>query len=150
MRIPKQFLRTKTGTDIIIVGFPRQQSWQKDLVYSVLENFWPAIELVRSRRDSPAMKQFQPTIWATMLTRFSGEEGFSAHQYYNAFKNPSMTFSRKPRHLKAVTLYLTSDENDLPEKGRHDPKTRYGCLYQEISIRRSLLWGLHLQKRGWQ
>jgi len=113
--IPKQFLRTKTGTDIIIVGFPRQQSWQKDLVYSVLENFWPAIEL-----GDLVVTVGNETISANnlgdLLTRFSGEEGFSAHQYYNAFKNPSMTFPENLANLKAVTLYLTSDENDLPKR----------------------------------
>ena len=43
--IPESLLRSKMGTDIVVVGFPKEKNWQNDLVYSVLENFWPAIDL---------------------------------------------------------------------------------------------------------
>ena len=43
--IPESLQRSKMGTDIIVVGFPKEKNWQNDLTYSVLENFWPAIDL---------------------------------------------------------------------------------------------------------
>src|SRR5262249_25494330 len=42
-KIPKPFPRTKQGTDVFILGYLGEDSWSKDLIYSVLENFWPAI-----------------------------------------------------------------------------------------------------------
>jgi len=41
--IPGQFRRTEAGTDIIILGFRVANNWEQDLTYSVLDNFWPAI-----------------------------------------------------------------------------------------------------------
>jgi hypothetical protein len=113
--IPSQFLRTKMGTDIILLGFPKANSWQKDLVYSVLENFWPAIEfgdLVVTVGDM----QINSANLSELLTSFSGEEGFSAHEYYKAYKDASLTFSEELTNLKDVTLYLSSGENDLPKR----------------------------------
>lgn len=42
-KIPKKFIRTEYGTDLIVLGFSKTDNWQKDLIYSVLDNFWPAI-----------------------------------------------------------------------------------------------------------
>jgi hypothetical protein len=113
--IPPHFLKSKMGTDIIVLGFPRQKSWQDDLVYSVLENFWPAIELgdlvVRIGDEHISRSNL-----GDLLTHFSGEEGFSAHQYYKAFKESSLTFAEDLSNLKAVTLYLSTGENDLPKR----------------------------------
>jgi hypothetical protein len=113
--IPPQFLRTKMGTDIIVLGFPDDKSWQKDLIYSVLENFWPAIEF-GDLVVTVGSEQIAATNLGDLLTRFSGEEGFSAHQYYKAFKEASMTFPDKLTHLRDVTLYLSSGETDLPKR----------------------------------
>jgi hypothetical protein len=114
-QIPEQFLRTKMGTDIIVLGFPKGKAWQKELVHSILENFWPAIEfgdLVVTVGD----EQINNGNLGDLLTRFSGEEGFTAHQYYKAYKDASLTFSEELTNLKDVTLYLSSGENDLPKR----------------------------------
>jgi hypothetical protein len=113
--IPEQFLRTKMGTDIILLGFRKDKLWQKDLVYSVLENFWPAIEfgdLVVTVGD----EQISSGNLGDLLTKYSGEEGFTAHQYYKAYKDASLTFNDELTNLKDVTLYLSSGENDLPKR----------------------------------
>jgi hypothetical protein len=113
--IPAKFLRTKMGADIYVLGFPEQKNWQKDLTYSVLENFWPAIdlgELVVTVGD----EEISRSNLDDLLTRFSGEEEFSAHHYYNAYKNSSLDFPEKLPNLKDVTLYLSTGENDLPKK----------------------------------
>jgi hypothetical protein len=38
-KIPVNFLRQELGTDIIVLGFRVDKTWQNDLVYSVLDNF---------------------------------------------------------------------------------------------------------------
>jgi hypothetical protein len=113
--IPPQFLRTKLGTDIIILGFPHEKSWQKNLMYSVLENFWPAIEfgdLIVTVGD----QQISKSNLSDLLTSFSGEEDFSAHRYYKAYTSPAMDFPEDLPTLKSVTLYLSTGETDLPKK----------------------------------
>ena len=113
--IPDQFLRTKPGTDIIILGFQHEESWKKDLVYSVLENFWPAIEfgdLVVTVGD----QQISKSNLSALLTNYSGEEEFSAHQYYRAYKSPALDFKEDLPSLKAVTLNLSAGESDLPKR----------------------------------
>ena len=37
-KIPKRYLRTEKGTDLIILGYQADQNWGTDLIYSVLES----------------------------------------------------------------------------------------------------------------
>jgi hypothetical protein len=113
--IPEQFLRTKKGTDLVVLGFPARETWDKDLVYSVLENFWPAIDLGNLVVTVGAVKITASNL-AELLEKFSGEEDFSGHIYYKAFKDASHSFNQKLTHLKDVTLYLSSGSDDLPKK----------------------------------
>ena len=113
--IPPKFLRTKLGTDIIVVGFPQQKSWQKDLVYSVLENFWPAIEwedLIVTVGDVEISRKNL----SKLLEQYSAEADFTAHQYYNAFRHASHSFPFELPQLKACTLYLSAGDNDLQKR----------------------------------
>jgi hypothetical protein len=113
--IPPAFLRTKSGTDIVVLGFPKQDSWQKDLIYSILENFWPAIEwedLIVTVGDVELSRKNL----TKMLEQFSAEEDFTAHLYYKAFKESSHSFPVDLPALKACTLYLMTGDNDLPKK----------------------------------
>lgn len=113
--IPSSFLRTKLGTDLFMLGFPKQKSWQNDLVYSVLENFWPAIDLgdlVVTVGD----QEISRANLDGLLTSFSGQEEFSAHLYYKAYKDAALTFPADLNELKNVTLYLSTGENDLPKR----------------------------------
>jgi hypothetical protein len=41
--IPERFRRTETGTDIFIAGYKNEKGWQKNLIKSILRNFWFAI-----------------------------------------------------------------------------------------------------------
>jgi hypothetical protein len=113
--IPPSLLRSKMGTDIIVVGFPKEKNWQNDLVYSVLENFWPAIDLgdleVTVGGENISSKNL-----GELLIRFSGQEDFTAHQYYRAFKESSYAFQEKLPTLREVSLYLSTGDNELPNK----------------------------------
>ncbi len=113
--IPGRFFRSKMGTDIFVLGFPAERTWQKDLVYSVLENFWPAIdhdELTITVGD----EEISSKNLSEMLARFSGEEEFTAHLYYKAYKEASYSFQEELSKLKRVSLYLSTGDNDLPKR----------------------------------
>ena len=43
--VPKPFRRDECGIDIVVLGFQASPTWEDHLTYSVLDNFWPAIEL---------------------------------------------------------------------------------------------------------
>lgn len=113
--IPKRFLRTKHGTDIIVLGFEAEAAWREELIFSVLENFWPAIHLkdlevyVDDRRISAENL-------GDLLETYAGKEGFSAHQYYRAFTSPSSEVHRKLPILDKVDLYLLVGEQDLSKR----------------------------------
>ncbi|MBK9054971.1 MAG: hypothetical protein IPL78_29945 [Chloroflexi bacterium] len=86
--IPEIFLRSKLGTDILILGFDAREQWQDDLVYSVLDNFWPAIEfgdLEVIVGDQKINRQVLPEL----LDQFSKRDDYLAHLYYDAYKNPT-------------------------------------------------------------
>lgn len=113
--IPRIFLRKRRGTDIIVLGFPVGPSWQRDLVYAVLEHFWPAIEwgdLTVSVGDQRVTHQSLPKL----LEQFSGEEDFTAHLYYQAYKNASNSFTQNLPELKSVSLFLLAGDAEMPKK----------------------------------
>jgi hypothetical protein len=113
--IPSALVRSKMGTDIIVLGFPHLKSWQKDLIYSVLENFWPAIEwedLIVSVGDVEISRKNL----SKMLEQFSVEEDFTAHHYYKAYKDDTNSNPADLPALKSCTLYLSTGDNDLPKK----------------------------------
>jgi hypothetical protein len=113
--IPEIFLRGKMGTDIIVLGFPKAKNWQNDLVYSVLENFWPAIDL-GDLEVSVGNTEITRRNLGELLNRFSAQEDFDAHLYYKAFKESSYSFQEELPSLKDVSLYLSTGDNELPNK----------------------------------
>jgi hypothetical protein len=113
--IPEKFLRSKMGTDIIVLGFPKEKSWQNDLVYSVLENFWPAIDL-GDLEVTVGDQEISAKNLGELLISFSGQEDFTAHMYYKAFKESSYAFQEKLPNLKDVSLYLSTGDNELPNR----------------------------------
>lgn len=87
--VPKPFRRDECGIDIIVLGFPANPAWEDDLTYSVLDNFWPAIELgdIEVRVGD---REISKATLPGLLEKFSGAEDFTAHLYYRAFKNPTL------------------------------------------------------------
>src|ERR1039457_2105435 len=113
--IPPEFLRKQMGTDIIVLGFPASNNWQRDLVHSVCENFWPAIDL-KDLVVTVGDEEISEKNLAATLDSFSGEEDFPASMYYRAFKDASFSVSETLPQLRAVSLYLGAGDNDLPKK----------------------------------
>jgi len=113
--IPSTFIRKQRGTDIIVLGFPSGPAWQKDLLYAVLEHFWPAIEW-GDLTVSVGEEKISPADLPKLMEQFSGEEDFTAHLYYQAYKNPSNQFNEKLPELKSVSLYLSAGDADMPKR----------------------------------
>lgn len=113
--IPRKFLRTEHGLDIWALEFPAPVSWQNDLVYSVLDNFWPAIDF-GDLTVAVGDQNIDRNNLSSLLEAFSGQEGFTAHIYYRAFRQPSHPFYENLGILKEVALYLSADDPDLPKR----------------------------------
>src|ERR1035437_112173 len=113
-QIPAKFRRLQHGTDVIVLGFPAMDNWQNDLLYSVLDNFWPAIHF-----DDLEVKVGDITVTKanlqTLLETFSGQEGFTANLFFQAFTNPTHKFPVTLPWLKEVSLYLLAGDGELPK-----------------------------------
>jgi len=113
--IPAQFLRKEYGTDITILGFPNEARWADDLVYPVLDNFWPAIHFggleVRVGEHYISRDSLR-----ALLEQYSAREDFTAHLYFRAFTEATQTHHESLPRLKGVSLYLLSGDADLPKK----------------------------------
>ncbi|HXO27764.1 MAG TPA: hypothetical protein VOA80_10495 [Thermoanaerobaculia bacterium] len=114
--IPKLFRRSECGLDITVLGFSPGFRWADDLTYSVLDNFWPAIEFgdIEVRvGDRYISKATLPGL----LEEFSGAEDFTAHLYYRAFKNPTMLPVKEDLPiLGECTVYLLAGAAEVMPK----------------------------------
>ncbi len=113
--IPPKFLRLQHGTDVIVLCFPASENWQNDLVYSVLDNFWPAIHFGDLEVKVGDITIKKSNLQA-LLEAFSGQEGFTANLFYQAFTNPTHKFPVTQPCLQEVTLYLTAGDAELPKR----------------------------------
>lgn len=75
--VPKPFRRAECGINIIVLGFPAGQAWEDDLTSSILDNFWPAIELgdIEVRVGD---REISKATLPDLLEKFSGAEDFTA------------------------------------------------------------------------
>ena len=90
--------------------------WQNDLVHSVLDNFWPAIEF-GYLSVTVGEQTIDKSNLSALIETFSGQEDFTAHFYYRAYKLPSsQTFHENLPRLNEVSLYLYSEDADLPKQ----------------------------------
>ena len=113
--VPPKFRRLQHGADIIVLGFPATENWQNDLLYSVLDNCWPAIhfgDLEVKVGDITVKKDNLQTL----LETFSGQEGFTANLFFQAFTAPTHKFPVTLPLLHEVTLYLFAGDAELPKR----------------------------------
>lgn len=113
--VPPTFRRLQHGTDIIVLGFPATENWQNDLLYSVLDNCWPAIhfgDLEVKVGDITVKKDNLQTL----LETFSSQEGFTANLIFQAFTAPTHKFPVTLPLLHGVTLYLFAGDAELPKR----------------------------------
>ncbi len=114
-RIPVNYQRNSPGLDITIVGFPDEEDWENDLIYSILDNFWPAIHF-----SDLVVKVGQTLIdkdsLSSLLEKFGTREDFTAHLYYEAFITPTASINENLKNLGDCSLYLKTGEKVLPKK----------------------------------
>ncbi|MCP5508039.1 MAG: hypothetical protein H7A37_07050 [Chlamydiales bacterium] len=113
--IPDYFKRSEPGTDIVILGFKNEGAWKEELTASILQNFWYAIQVgdlvvkidtVRITKDN----------LEELLESNSKNNDFDGYKYYQAFKNPSLTFKKELPLLGEVCLYLSTHQDIATKK----------------------------------
>lgn len=114
-KIPKKFLRSEHGTDLIVLGFRKTDKWNKDLIYSILDNFWPAIHFGDLEVEVDGMLINSERL-QSLLEQYSAEEDFTAHLFYQAFTKPKQKFPICLPRLGDVTLYLLAENQELPKR----------------------------------
>lgn len=134
--IPHMFRREECGLDIIALEYPATTRWQNDLVYSVLDNFWPAIDfgdLIVTVGDQTINRDNLPQL----LNEFSAQEDFTAHKFYQAYKAPTHQFREHLPRAHECSLHVTAGEMDLPKRVAMVRKT--GMVIYQRGYLRSLL-----------
>jgi hypothetical protein len=114
--IPKQFRRDEKGTDILLLGYKADNSWASDLIYSVLEYFWPAIHR-KNLEVEVGGRVISAATLPKLMTEFAAAPDFAAHHYYEACVSPNaVEFTKKLQHLGQVQLWLLPGEQGLPKR----------------------------------
>jgi len=134
--IPAEFRRTERGLDIVALEYPAAATWKNDLIHSVLDNFWPAIDigdLVVTVDDQMIDQSNLPRL----LSEFSGQEDFTAHVFYQAYKFPTQRFDEHLPTVKDCSLCLLAGDMELPKRVAMVRKT--GMVIDQRGYLRSLL-----------
>ncbi|VTT98818.1 Uncharacterized protein (Fragment) OS=Lysinibacillus fusiformis ZB2 GN=C518_4451 PE=4 SV=1 [Gemmataceae bacterium] len=111
--IPKAFRREESGTDVYVLGYHADEAWEDEIVYSVLENFWPAIhrgDLTVTAGDTTVSKDNL----AALLAKYSTDhKDFEAHLYYRAYTDTAPKTEQTtllPVLGEASTYFLSGDQ----------------------------------------
>lgn len=114
--VPTAFRRTKPGTDVVILGYRADDSWEKEVVFAVLENFWPAIYF-GNLEVNVAGAVINKRSLEQLLKAYSDDEDFSAHHYFRAYTNgASKRYSEELPSLRKVELRLLPGDTELPKR----------------------------------
>ena len=143
-KVPVQFQRDETGTDIFIPGyFTNEDNWERELVVSILNSFWPAIHR-GSMEFVVAGNEITKANIGELVTRFREVPEFTAHLYYGSLADPKRREHAKNLHsVGKCKLSLTTEGEDLPKNvclirragmiidvyGPHNIRTPYAGLF---------------------
>jgi hypothetical protein len=112
-QIPKEFRRSEHGTDLYILGFPKSEDWEHDLVYSVLDNFWPAIHFGDLEVKVGKVQISKKTL-PKLLDKYSSDSGkFTAHLSFKAYTSPTHRFEQKLPKLGKVEAFFVTGDSEL-------------------------------------
>jgi hypothetical protein len=131
--IPPEFQRIEPGLDITVLEYPRREGWQNDLLYSVLDNFWPSIhfgDLTVAVGD----QHVDGSNLEELLQAFGSQEDFTAHLFYRAYRAPSQLFCESLPVLKDCSLALLAGDDNLPRRVAMVRKTGM-VVYQRRHLR---------------
>lgn len=114
--LPPLFKRDDPGLDIFILGFPDEDAWDKDLIYSVLDNFWPAVQFgdLEVQIGEKDINRSNLPEWLKHYSEMSDD--FAAHLYFNSFSQPNHHFTEELPNLGKCDLYISSGVAELPKK----------------------------------
>jgi hypothetical protein len=96
-----RFRRQETGTDIYIIGYKNSRAWDKDLLKSVLRNFWYAI----------FQNELEVIIQNTLINQSNLEEHLVQNFFGEAYRDDLEPFGNPLQYYLAVTkgrLFTTS------------------------------------------
>lgn len=107
------FLRTESGTDVIIVGFSRASHWLTNVMKAVLKNFFVAIsenKLVVELKDGLEHIVISAESISRLFSDMENDsEMVSASQLYKAFTTPSVKESFNVFEPDDVEIYIKAD-----------------------------------------
>lgn len=107
------FLRTESGTDVIIVGFSQSSHWLPNVMKAVLKNFFVAIKeekLVVELKDGPEHVIINTDSIPQMFSDLEEDaEMLSACQLYKAFTTPSVKETFEIFEPDDVEVYIKAD-----------------------------------------
>lgn len=114
--IPKAFRRTEPGTDVYVLGYHADHDWQEQFVYSVLENFWPAVHRGNLMVTVSGTK-VDGTNLPSLLQQYSDHKDFNAHLYHRAYTDGGavQTVDMLPT-LGEVTVRLLAGDSNAPNR----------------------------------
>lgn len=113
--IPQVFRRTEQGTDFYIIGYQTlEQDWTRQLLNSLLNNFWAAVhfneldvELVDNGR---LMHKVNEDNLEELMAEYASEKGGS-YNFYKAVTEPTKLVETTLPNLKGVSLFVRTGES---------------------------------------
>ena len=116
-KIPSHFSRKDRGTDIFVLGYDAlgEKAWYDDLLSSMLENFWPAIDkgLLEATIGDVVVNRDS---LESLLTRMSKRKDFTAHMYYHAMKKPLFHIPSKLEKIGQVEFFVSTGDPSFPNR----------------------------------
>lgn len=107
------FLRTESGTDVIIVGFSQSSHWLPNVMKAVLKNFFVAIsenKLIVELKDGLEHVVINADSISQMFSDLEDDaEMVSASQLYKAFTTPSVKETFEVFEPDDVEVYIKAD-----------------------------------------
>lgn len=107
------FLRTESGTDVIIVGFSQSSHWLPNVMKAVLKNFFVAIsenKLIVELKDGPEHVVINADSISQMFSDLEDDaEMVSASQLYKAFTTPGVKETFEVFEPDDVEVYIKAD-----------------------------------------
>lgn len=107
------FLRTESGTDVIIVGFSQSSHWLPNVMKAVLKNFFVAIsenKLIVELKDGLEHVVINADSISQMYSDLEDDaEMVSASQLYKAFTTPSVKETFEVFEPDDVEVYIKAD-----------------------------------------
>jgi hypothetical protein len=111
--IPAFFQRAEPGTDIWIIGYRGGEKWDRELIRSILGNFWPAIRRGMIEFVVGDLSITKENL-GLLVDEYSGMEEFEAHLFLKAIQ--SSPIKKRLQSIGSCELYLTTSGQDLPKK----------------------------------